>query len=156
PWWWAGVQGGYEHYTLGDHSYLSEPFVMPFVSLLEGSRGLTQMSYRRGWATYLSAPFHELRDGPNDTVGASQTLTWGSRSLTAGFQYGNERPDRGPPRGLLRPGDFRFASYQGYAGVGFPALWATTVDLMYLFRYDDYSEPNSQSPSGKRRSDQAN
>ncbi len=154
-WCWAGVQGGYDHYTLGDHSYLSEPSVTPFVSLLEGSRALTQVSYRRGWATYLSSPFHDLRDGPNDTVGTSQTFTSADRSLTFGFQYGDENPEPGLTGGRLLSSDFRFRSYQWFAGVGFTPGWATTVDLMYLFRYDDYSEPNSQSPTGKARTDEA-
>src|SRR5438034_1382094 len=31
-WLRASVQGGYDHYTLGSHAYLHEPFVLPFPS----------------------------------------------------------------------------------------------------------------------------
>ena len=146
---WAGVQGGYDHDTLGSHSYLSEPSVMPFLSFLEGSRGLSQVSYRRGWATYLSAPFHDLRDGPNDAVAASQTFYWGSRSLDVGYQYGEERPTRAVGN------DYRFVSHEGSVGGGFPAWFGTTVDLRYLFRYDDYTRPNSFAGFRKTRLDVA-
>ncbi len=147
---WAGMQGGYDYATLGSSSYLSEPYVLPFLSLLEGRRGLTQVSYRRGWATYLTAPFHDVRDGPNDAVVASQTFYWDARSLSVGYQYGEERPTHAVGN------DYRFVSHQGYVGVGFPAWYGTSVDLMYLFRYDDYTKPNSQDDFRKTRLDKAN
>src|SRR5262249_11833452 len=45
---WLGVQAGWDHYTLGSHSYLEEPWVTPFVSVLEGRLGLTQVLFRYG------------------------------------------------------------------------------------------------------------
>lgn len=155
---WAGVQGAYEHYTLGPHSYLSAPSVMPFVSLLEGSQGLFQVTYRHGWATYLSSPFHEVRDGPTETVAASQTFYRGARFLVLGYLYGEEHPTRSNSDALpgTYPDDYRLVSYQGWVSVGFPAWFGTTVDLMYLFRYDDYTEPNSRAGFRKTRLDVAN
>ena len=146
---WAGVQGGYNHYTLGPHSYESEPFVTPFGSLLEGERGVTQLNYRHGEATYLSAPFHDVRDGPNDAVMLSQTINFGPRALTAGYIWGEERPRS------TAGDDYRFTTNQGFVGIELPAWWQTEVDLTYLFRYDDYSEPNSQVDFRTRRYDRA-
>jgi hypothetical protein len=146
---WAGLQGGYNHYSLGPHSYLSEPFVMPFLSYLEGTRGLTQITYRYGHSTYLSDPFNDTRDGSTHAVGGSQTfyLSGGTRYVTVGYQFSQELPDHGerrlPNRSLGN--DFRFDSHQGYVAVGFPAWWQTAVELMYLFSYDDYTKPNSNT-----------
>jgi hypothetical protein len=147
---WAGVQGGYNHDTLGPHSYLSEPYVMPFLSLLEGSRGVTQVLYRRGDDTYLSQPFHEVRDGPNDATGVSQTLTADGRSLTVGYLYASERPRS------ARGDDYRLASHQGFLGLDFPCWWSTDVALAYQLRYDGYTEPNSVVDFRKRRHDLVN
>src|SRR2546428_533394 len=47
-WLWAGLQGGYNHYSLGTHAYLQEPFVLPFLSFAEGRLGRTQILYRHG------------------------------------------------------------------------------------------------------------
>ena len=92
---WVGLQGGYNHYTLGSDAYLGEPFVKPFVSLLQGDWGLTQIVYRHGDATYFSDPFEDIRDGPVQTVGANQTAYFGGGRYyaTAGFDYATERPD---------------------------------------------------------------
>ncbi len=146
---WAGVQGAYHHYTLGPHSYLSQPAVMPFLSLLEGSWGLTQLSYRFGYDTYLTQPFHEVRDGPSNAVGIDQNLYApdGASYLAMGYQYGTEDPRS------LAGNDFQLRFHQAYAGGGFPAWWKTAVDLMYLYRYDDYTHPNSVAGFRTRRHD---
>jgi len=141
---WIGVQGGYSHYTLGPHSYLGEPFVFPFLSLLEKEWGVTQLSYRYGDDTYLSSPratpagFHEVRDGPNNAVGIDQTLFFaGGRALSAGYLYGEENPSE--PVG----NDYQFHAHQGYVGVHLPLWWEVGLDLTYLYRRDDYAFPNS-------------
>ena len=146
---WAGVHGEYHHYTLGPHSYLSEPAVMPFLSLLEESWGLTQLSYRFAYDTYLDDPFHEVRDGPSNAVGVDQTLyeLAGTSYIATGFQYGTEDP-------VSTVGnDYELAFYQAYAGVGIPIWWKMAVDLMYLYRYDDYTHPNSFVDFRKARHD---
>jgi hypothetical protein len=149
PWLWAGVETGYHHYTLGPHSYLSEPSVLPFLSFLQGGWGLTQVSYRYGWDTYLSSPFHDLRDGPSNAFGLDQNLYGadGASYVTFGYQYGSENP--ADPVG----NDFDLRFNQVYAGMGFPAWWQTAVDLMYLYRYDSYQHPNSVADFSKRRYD---
>ena len=43
--------------------------------------------------------------------------------------------------------------YQAYAGVGIPIWWKVAVDLMYLYRYDDYTHPNSFVNFRKARHD---
>lgn len=146
---WIGAQVGYNHYSLGDHSYLNDPYVMPYVSYVEGSWGLTQVVYRHDWSTYLSRPFHELRDGTTDGTGVSQTFYagGGSRYLTLGYQYEEENP-------FHKIGDdYRQRAHQTYVGVGFPAFFQTAVDLLYLYRFSDYTEPNSFAAFRKSRDD---
>lgn len=145
---WAGVQGGYNYYTLGPHSYLGEPYVAPFVSLLQQSWGMTQIGYRHAGDTYLSAPFHEVRDGPSDGFGVSQAFFLpGGAYLNAGYQLVVENPDS------TRGNDYQFISNQGYVGGGFPAWWQTFVDVMYLYRNDNYTKPNSFAGFRKTRED---
>ncbi len=166
PWLWAGLQGGYEYYLLGYDSYLNEPYFNPFVSFLEHQWGLTQLSYRHGADTYMATPFHDLRDGPVDTFGIIQTLFDGPRYLTVGYEFGLEHPTAPshigpvspvplPPeqKAPLQPSDYDNQSHQAYLGVGFPTWWQTSVDLMYLFRYEDYSRPNSRSDFRTTRQD---
>jgi hypothetical protein len=155
---WAGVQGGYNHYSLGDSSYLGEPFVDPFVSWLQGERGVTQLQYRHGDTTYFGEPFNNVRDGPVDTVGATQTVYFakGRYYVSGGYQFGSEDPtrsgDTGFPLGLF-PGDYAFDSHQGHVGLGAVAWWQTIVDFMYVYRHDDYTEPNSLAGFRKTRHD---
>ena len=162
---WGGVEGGYHHYTLGPHSYLSEPTVMPFLSLLEGSWGLTQLAYRFGYDTYLSRPYNEVRDGPTNAVGLTQNLygSDGASYATMGYQYGTEDPRCGTCSAEPLPGstntqlpvgnDFALQFHQAFAGVGFPLWWQVAIDLMYLYRYDDYTHPNSFTNFTKARHD---
>ena len=147
---WVGLQGGYNYDSLGHQSYRSEPFVMPFVSLLEGSHGVTHVLYRHGEDTYLSEPFHEVRDGPNDATGLSQTFTVDGRSLTVGYQYAKERPHS------ASGADYRFAAQRGFLGLDFPAWWSTEVTLAYQLEYDGYTARNSTVDFRKRRHDLTN
>jgi len=157
PWLWAGVQTGYEYYLLGYEGYMNEPYVNPFLSFIEHQWGLTQLTYRFGWDTYLSTPFHDLRDGPLNTFSVIQTLYDGPRYLTFGYDLGIEHPTHSstiPSQGnSLQPSDYDNVSHQAHVGVGFPAWWKTNVDLTYLFRYEDYSRPNSRVGFTKTRAD---
>jgi len=145
---WVGVQGGYNHYVLGPHSYLGEPFVMPFVSVLEGSWGLTQFNYRHGDGTYFSTPFNDLRDGPTESVGFRQDLFLdGDRYASAGWQLTSEDPTPAIGR------DFQSLSNEIYVGGGLPLWWGLYLDGQYLYRNDDYQRPNSFDPSGRERQD---
>jgi hypothetical protein len=135
---WAGVQGGYNYYGLGSESYLNEPFVMPFTSILEGGWGLTQLSYRYGADTYLQAPFHDVRDGPTDTVGIDQTVYLPEgRGLSFGYLFTAENPTSQVGN------DWELRANQVYAGISSPLWWSVTGDLTFLYRHDDYPKPNS-------------
>jgi len=157
PWLWVGMQTGYEYYLLGYDSYMNEPYANPFVSFIEHEWGLTQLTYRFGWDTYLANPFHDLRDGPINVIGLVQTLYDGPRYLTFGYEFGLEHPTRTStipsPGNTLVPSDYDNNAQQAHVGVGFPAWWKTNVDLTYLFRYEDYSRPNSRVGFTKTRAD---
>jgi tetratricopeptide (TPR) repeat protein len=148
PWLWIGAQSGYNHFTLGNHSYLSEPFVMPFLSYIGGNWGVAQLSYRYAHDTFLSDPFHDVRDGPTNQVSLSQTFyLGGARALTFGYTWGNENPERSAGN------DYELVFNQGWIDYTFPLWWDIQADLMYLYRYDDYTEPNSTVNFTKTRSD---
>jgi tetratricopeptide (TPR) repeat protein len=173
---WAGVQGGYDYFRLGDESYLGEPFVLPFISYLHGGRGLTQITFRWGDGTYFSPPFEDLRDGTTMNVGATHTFYWpGAKYLTLGYEYGREDPSprfvRGPVTAtgpsfcradgsssatLPCPRDFENFYNQVSIAAGFQAWWKTTVDVMYVYRYYEYTEANSVAGFRKRRYDNEN
>lgn len=147
---WAGVQGGYNHYTLGDHSYLGEPVVLPFLSFLEEEWGISQVSYRHGGDTYFSRPYNDVRDGPNNSAGIDQTFFLADGiSLSLGYLYGTENPDSST--GEI----YDFRAHQGYLNVVVPLWWATTIDLTYLYRREDYAKDNPYDRFGQSRLDNA-
>jgi hypothetical protein len=146
---WVGAQAGYQHYMLGGSGYSGEPFVTPFLSLIESGWGLTQLLYRHGNVTYLSPPFEDVRDGPTDTVSLSQTVYWGEQTATIGYEFGREHPTADSALAA----DYRYRYNEVYAGVGLAPGWRTSVELVYLFRYENYTEPNTFSPDRKRRQD---
>jgi hypothetical protein len=162
---WVGVQGGAEFFRLDEQGFLNEPFVLPFVSYNWGGAGLSQVTYRYGNGTYLSAPFEDIRDGSTHNVAASHTLYWiRGRYLTLGWAYGREDPseefDQGrngckiPSGGtqLVCPGDFQAHFNEVSVAFGFEAWWKIVVDLMYYYRYYDYERPNSLAePAFSRR-----
>jgi hypothetical protein len=144
---WAGFQAGYQHYALGGAPYSGAPFVTPFASLVEGAWGLTQLVYQHAPVTYFSPPFENVRDGPTDTASLSQTVYWGSHYFTAGYEFGSVRPFS------TAGNDFRERYQQASVGVGFVPGWRTTIDLVYLFRYENYPEPNSAADFRTSRQD---
>lgn len=161
---WIGTQGGYNYYSLGDNTYEGEPYVLPFVSYLEGTWGMSQVLYRWSERTYFSAPFTGVRSGPTQTVDASQTFFLsGDRYATVGFDWTNENPDattcaQAPPVGKCRAfgNDWQFSAYQGYLALGSPIPLGAYVDFLYLFRWDDYRWPNSFANFTKTREDYGN
>ena len=54
-----------------------------------------------------------------------------------GYEFGSERPTSSAGN------DYRERYHQGAVGVGFSPGWRTTIDLTYLFRYENYLEPSS-------------
>ena len=148
PWLWIGAQGGYNHFTLGPHSYLSEPYVMPFFSIIEKNWGVAQLSWRHDFDTFLSSPFHEVRDGRTDALATSQTFYLGeARALTLGYTYGGEHPNEAVGN------DYQLVFHQGWVDYTFPLWWQLYADMMYLYRYDDYTKPNSVVDFRKTRAD---
>ena len=152
---WLGLQGGYDHTTVESHAYLQEPWVMPYASFIEGDRGATQITYRYGWQDYLGPPFGGFpydRDGPINAVGVTQLLFFFDRRLTATMGYAYEEATPHKASG----DDFARHSQQGHVGVRFPAWWQTLIDLEYVYRYDDYTKPNSAVDDRKTRQDNGN
>jgi hypothetical protein len=152
---WLGLQGGYDHTTLDTHAYLQEPWVMPYASFIEGDRGATQLTYRHGEQDYLGSPFGDFpfnRDGLIDAVGVTQLLFFFDRRLAATMGYAYEEATPHKASG----DDFARQTHEGRVGVRFPAWWRTLVELDYVYRYDDYTEPNSATGGRKTRQDNGN
>ena len=134
---WLGAQGGFEQYALGGDGFSREPFVAPFVSYTQGDWGLTQLLYRHGYTTYLQGVFEDIRNGPTDVATLSQTFYWRRSYATVGYEFGSERP-------VSAAGDdYRFRYNQGYVGVGFTPGWRSAIDVTYVYRHENYTEPNS-------------
>jgi hypothetical protein len=149
------VQGGYDHATRDTHAYLRAPWVMPYVSFIEGDRGATQIMYRYGNEDYLGSPFDTStldRDGNGNAVGVNQLLFFFDRRLAAnvGYAYEEDTPYKASGN------DFARHSHQARVGVRFPAVWRTLVDLDYVYRYDDYTKLNSAVNFRKTRLDNGN
>lgn len=151
PEFWVGGQGGYNYYTLGQHTYQGEPYLMPFMSYLQGTWGLTQLIYRWGEDTFFSSPFDGVRNGPNQTVNLGQTFYLpDDRYVTVGYQWYNENPtsstcSQGLPNCREFGNDWQFSSNQGYLAAGSPLPFGAYLDFLYLFRSDDYRWPNSRA-----------
>ena len=149
---WLGVQGGYDHATLETHAYLQVPWVMPYLSYIEGDRGATQITFRYGNQDYLGSPFDTPtldRTGPSNQTGINQLLFFFDRRLAAtiAYTYEEETPNKASGN------DFARHTHQARAGVRFPAAWRTLVDLDYVYRYDDYTKLNSAVDFRKTRQD---
>jgi hypothetical protein len=152
---WLGVQGGYDHLTLNGHAYLQEPWAMPYLSVLEGDFGSTQMLFRYGQQYYLGSPFHTAtldRNGPVDTIGANQLFFLLDRrlTLTLGFAYEQESPDKSSGD------DFARHTTEGIVGLRWPAWWRTLLELDYVYKSDDYTHPQSVTNFTERRQDGGN
>ena len=148
---WASLYGGVEHYSLGSHQYLLDPFVEPLLSYEWQTVGVSQLFYRHGEPDYLSRPFKSVRSGQTNSAGIHQTVFLGAttRWLSAGYTYDDEAPRR-------RAGDdYQRGSHDVSLGLHLPVGWQTIVDLAYSYRRDDYRQPNSVATNGKQRTDDA-
>ncbi len=146
---WVGIQGGYDHYSLGSRAYLQEPFVTPFVSFAEGDVGRTQLLYRHGEGDYPGGPFKRIRDGQTHTAAVNQLFLLGTpdRYVTLGYAFEREEPRRAAGNDWARDAN------QAHVGVGFPAWWRSAVELLYLYRNDDYLHRSSFAGFARRRDD---
>jgi len=152
---WLGLQGGWDHTAVHTHAYLQEPWAMPYVSLVEGDRGATQIAYRYGWGDYLGTPFGGSpydRDGSLNSIGLTQLLFFFDRRLatTLAYAYEEESPHKASGN------DFARHSQQGSLGLRFPAWWQTLIELDYVYRSDDYTKLNSATDFRKTRRDDGN
>ena len=151
---WAGLQGGYDHTVLHTHAYLQEPWVMPYLSILQGGFGSTQLLYRHSQQGYLGSPFGGTpydRTGPSNGAGVNQLvfLFDGRMALNLGYFFFQQTPH------AASGSDFALHSQQGIAGVRFPAWWQTFVEVDYVYRNDSYTNPNSFAtpPDSAKRTD---
>jgi hypothetical protein len=146
---WLGLQGGYDHSTLAGHAYLQAPWVMPFASIVESDLGSTQFFYRHDEQDFLGSPFGHSRDGQVDAGGLNQLFFLLDRrvTLTLGYEFEKATPYR------AAGDDFARQTNQGSAGVRFPLGWRTMAEVDYVYRNDDYTEPNSAVGFRKTRQD---
>ena len=148
---WASLNGGVEHYSLGSHQYLLDPFVQPYLSYEWADVGVSQLYYRHGEPDYLSNPFKNVRSGQTNATGISQTLYLGApeRQLSLGYAYDDENP-------RARSGDdYQRSGHTVSVGTELPLGWETTAHAAYGYRRDNYHERNSNTGFTKARRDDA-
>ena len=149
---WASLYGGVEHYSLGSHQYLLDPFVEPLLSYEWADVGVTQIFYRHGEPDYLSAPFKGIRSGQTNATGIAQTFYLGNpdRRLSAGYTFDDEDPRGGANN------DYRRSGHDLLLGLQWPVGWQAVVDLSYAYRHDGYHDINTVHLPGalaRRRAD---
>jgi len=89
-----------------------------------------------------------VRDGPTDAVAVDQTLFLrGGPTVSFGFLFGEENPRSSAGD------DWQLRAYQGYVGTSLPLWWQMVADLTFLYRYDNYPQPNSFAGDRKARHD---
>jgi len=128
---------------------------MPYVSVVESNRGATQFAFRYDGQDFLGQPFGGFpynRDGNLYSAGVTQILFFFDRRLaaTVGYSYEKEAPY------TASGNDFAHHTHQGRIGLRFPGWWRTLVDVDYVYRYDDYTKPNSAADFRKTRLDNGN
>jgi len=144
-----GASGGYDFSLLNYQSFFHQGTVAPWVTVFEGAVSATQAYYRMTARDFSRRPFDPFRDSINHAVGVRQFFLLGAleRTLVVGYQFDDENT-------FSNDGDeFDFQGHQLDLELTFGlGTWATGL-AGYAVRVEDYSEPNSRSPSGFRRHD---
>ena len=166
-----GLLGRYDYYLLESNSFLQQVTAFPWVTILDGEAGRTELYYRLRRRDFKEQVFWPS-DGFNHAAGVRQFFHLGSadRYLSLGYQFDAQIPvlasklvgrDLPPSEDNL----VTFAKGLGYngnelnAGVGWLFPNDVSAEVGYAYRHEQYAEESAPSAqpdfisSGDRRVD---
>jgi len=140
-----GMLGRYDFYLLEADTFLQEVLAEPWVDILEGDWGSTQLFYRMRRRDYLKRPFSGLVDAFNHGTGVRQIVPLGNAGsyLSAGYTFDHEEPING------RGDAFEYDGHEVGVGAGWRLPWSVFADGSYAYRHEDYARA-----SGGRNDDE--
>ena len=130
-----GMLGRYDFYLLSTDSFLQEVVAQPWVDILEGRCGSTQLFYRMRRRDFLKQPFSGLVDAFNHMAGVRQMVPIGTAGnyASVGYQYDYDDP-------INARGDaFGYDGHEFDAGIGWRLPWKTFADVGYAYRHEEYA-----------------
>jgi Tfp pilus assembly protein PilF len=169
-----GLSAGYDFYGLDYQSFYQDALLTPWVGTQMGGFAATQLYYGFRYRDFFRGPFSPYRDGMNNSIGVQQFfLLPDQRSVVhVGYRFDAEDPDDVDDSDPVREQgarDFEYDAHQFNLGIAasvdLPGIGALIAEAEYLFRYRDYSHPNSRTRNllrdgtvtgGKRRDDTEN
>ena len=167
-----GLLGRYDYYLLESTSFLQQATAFPWVTILDGEIGRTELYYRMRRRDFKEAAFWPS-DGFNHAAGVRQFfyLDSADRYLSVGYQFDSQvqvvSGRLGANGSPSTPGNlFTFAKGLGYNGneanadVGWLFPRDVSAEVSYAYRHEQYAEESAQSaepdfisPPGNRRVD---
>lgn len=134
-----GVTGIYGYSINDGDSFLLEGGAIPWLRVLEGDFGHTDVYYRLWSRDLLEQPLSDLTDSLNNAVGVRQFVYLGrtDRYLLAGYRYDHEdtRHSVGKP--------FGYDGHQVEAGLGWAVDPSLRGEAVYAYKNEDYPDAAS-------------
>ena len=128
-----GLLGQYDYYVRQTSSFLSQPIVLPWLSVLEGDLGRTEIFFRYRYWDFIDSGYQVL-DGNNYSPGVRQYGYLGApdRYAYVGYRFDTQVPTRtsGDPFG------YNGNEVQVGGGWGFP--FGIGAQAEFDYRYEDY------------------
>lgn len=136
-----GLSGHYEFDAMDFSSYYQQGQAIPWVSFSEGEGAAGQLYYRFRARDFFRQPFEPYRDSLNNALGMRQVFRLGAvdRLLSFGYQWDGDDPlsDNGD--------DFEYMGHNFDARLEAVFFTSNSIVVSYLFRLEDYENPNSRS-----------
>jgi len=146
-----GITGTYDFYALDYQTFFQEGLGTPWLAYNEGPASTTQVYYTLRGRDYFRAPYDPGRNSIDNALGLRQYLELGRSDRLLGFGYQFDFDDT-TSSGLMAD-DFRNNGQQIDIGVSSPLFADTQGQLAYMFRMEDYQDPNSRANFIFRRHD---
>ena len=121
--------------------------MLPWVAFAEGEHAVTHIYYTFEYLDYLALPFDPFTDATIHAMGARQTVrVFPEVDLMAGYRFAANSPDDASSVDqVLADGsqDFEVNTHQLELEAMFPLFFLVRGQAGYVFRWDDYTFPNS-------------
>lgn len=155
-WFQYGLSAGYDFHGLDYRSFYQDALVSPWIGVRIAEITATQVYHGFRYRDFFRGPFSPYRDGMNNALGVRQFfLLPDERSVArVGYRFDAEDPEDTGDGDLgrrLGARDFEYDAHQaevGFATSGeLPGIGPVQAEAEYLFRYRDYTHPNSRTRS---------